>query len=60
MSATKQVAFIVSAKKVLLTKKCVICRKEKGTPSLQRMPDDLQTLHGAFLLKPEAELYKEG
>ena len=38
---TKQSAYIVGAKKILLSirKKCTICRKEKAVPTKQRMAD---------------------
>ena len=47
LSVTKQVAFIVGAKKLLLSirKKCMICRTEQAEPIKQRMgdiPTDLQ------------------
>ena len=47
LSVTKQVAFIVGAKKLLLSirKKCMICRTEQAEPMRQRMgdiPSDLQ------------------
>ena len=53
LSVIKQIAFVVGAKKVLLSmrKKCMVCRKEQAMPETQRMgymPDELQGLDGAF------------
>ena len=53
LSVTKQIAFVVGAKKVLLSirKKCMVCRQEMVTPESQRMgdmPEELQGQDPAF------------
>ena len=69
LSVTKQTAFLVGAKAILLSirKKCMICRKENAIPMRHRMADvprELQhpergfrrlavDLAGPFLMKPD-------
>ena len=53
LSVTKQIAFVVGGKKILLSsrKKCMVCRKESTEPITQRMadfPESLQRQDGAF------------
>ena len=53
LSVTKQTAFIVGGKKILMSirKRCMICRKEQAEPIKQRMgdfPESLQHQDGAF------------
>ena len=53
LTVTKSVAFVVGAKKVLLSirRKCMVCRREQAAPLRQRMgdmPEELQEMVGPF------------
>ena len=53
LTMTKNVAFVVGAKKILqsIRRKCMICRKEQASPLRQRMgdmPEELQEIVGPF------------
>ena len=53
LTVTKRVAYVVGAKKVLLSirRKCMICRREQAAPLRQRMgdmPEELQEMVGPF------------